>query len=65
MQTKTYRTAGEAIADPTSNIHRFIRKEAPAAMAHNPTSEAEWADYFAFLRDNPGCSTAAWRMARA
>ena len=64
MATKTYQTVGDALADPTSSLHRFVYEEAPAAMAHNPTNEAEWADYFAFLREHPGHSTQAWRMQR-
>ena len=39
----------------------FVYEEAPAAIAHNPRDEAEWAEYFAYLRDFPGHSTESWR----
>ncbi len=65
MATKTYTTVGDALADPESNLHKFVYVEAPAAMAHNPTSDKEWTDYFAFLREYPGHSTESWRRYRA
>lgn len=65
MATKTYKTVGDALADSSSQLHRFVYEEAPAAMAHNPRDEAEWADYFAFLRKHPGHSTESWRKARS
>lgn len=65
MPGKTYRTMGGALADPASQLHKFVYEEAPAAMAHNPTTQEEWADYFAFLRDFPGHSTESWRAYRS
>jgi hypothetical protein len=59
--SKTYKTVGDALADPTSNLYRFVNVEAPAAMAYNPTTKAEWTTYMIFLRKFPGASTKYWR----
>lgn len=66
MAGKTYRTFGEAVADPESAISRFVR-EGERLMKFNPTTEHEWAEYLAWQSQQPrdaDWTTQAWRVAR-
>lgn len=68
MASKTYKTFGTALADPTSAIARFVASS-ETAMSHNPRSAEEWTEYLAWQREqsrsgSDDFTTQAWRESR-